>query len=188
MTKYAILICVLAFWSVESISGQCTNRYPSQDVRAAGDWSELPTWNAIEPKGLMKFDETICGHVVTVGGLRPDTSYKWKVVIGNSWTTNFGCTNNADCVFTSSSNGQVRFIFRYTNNQLSTDFNIESVDYTVNLECADKFSSKIVRAPGDHNVWLVPDDYVIMTLDPSICSYVLSLTGLTPNAEINWKV
>lgn len=88
----------------------------------------------------------------------------------------------------SNSNGQVRFIFTNSNNQLSTDFNIQSIDFTVSSTCADKFASKIVRAPGEHNFWLVPDDSVRMTLDTSICAYVLSLSGLSPKTNYNWKV
>lgn len=86
-----MLLVVLLLACVGSIMSQtCTNRYPSQDVRASGDWSEQPIWNALEPKGLMKYDQSVCGHVVTIGGLKPNTNYKWKVVIGNSWSSNFG--------------------------------------------------------------------------------------------------
>lgn len=78
---------------IGSIGAQtCTNRYSGQDVRASGDWSELPLWNAVEPKGLMKFDSTLCAHVVTVAGLKPNTNYKWKVVVGNTWSSSFGTT------------------------------------------------------------------------------------------------
>lgn len=41
-------------------ASSCINKFESKDVRAAGDWSDLPIWNAFEPKGKMTFDETNC--------------------------------------------------------------------------------------------------------------------------------
>lgn len=57
----------------------CTNRFDGKDVRAAGDWSLEPIWNAVEPNGLMTFNVADCSYYHVVGGLKPNTDYKWKV-------------------------------------------------------------------------------------------------------------
>ena len=75
-----------------SINGSesCTNRFEGKAVRVAGDWSPLPTWNALEPLGLMKYDSTNCEYTLTLAGLRPDNNYRWKIVIDGSWSQNYG--------------------------------------------------------------------------------------------------
>lgn len=71
---------------------------------------------------------------------------------------------------------------------MSTDYNVTSVDYTLNLPCVNSFSTKVVRAVGDFNKWLVPDNSVVMTFNPSMCAYLLDLKGLNPNTDYQWKV
>jgi hypothetical protein len=68
----------------------CNNPYEARIVRATGDWSTLPLWNAVEPNGLMKFVSAECSYAVTIGGLRPSTKYQWKVTLDNVWVTSFG--------------------------------------------------------------------------------------------------
>lgn len=99
-----------------------------------------------------------------------------------------GCGGGGNCGFTSSSSGQVRFIFYNSNNQLATDFNINHIDFTIETPCNNKFSSSIVRAAGDFNSWLTTDPDTQMYLNSSICAYVLNLSGLKPNAIYQWKV
>lgn len=92
MMKQFILLIVLLTKSMRS--QPCANKYATQNVRAAGDWSEPPLWNALEPKGLLKFDPNLCAHTASIGGLRPNTNYNWKIAVGDSWTMNFGSLDN----------------------------------------------------------------------------------------------
>lgn len=93
------LLCLLAL-IVASVFCQCPNNpHAGKDVRAAGDWSELPLWNHAEPKGLMTYDPVKCEYYHAVCGLRPNKSYKWKVTIGNSWNSNYGTNSyNAELI------------------------------------------------------------------------------------------
>ena len=43
----------------------CVNKFIDKDVRAAGDWSDAPLWNAFEPKGKMTFDEESCAYYLS---------------------------------------------------------------------------------------------------------------------------
>ena len=69
----------------------CVNRYNTKDVRASGSWS-VPDFDAADPLGLMTFNEEECFHSVVFSNLQPNTQYKWKVTIGNSWKENYGCS------------------------------------------------------------------------------------------------
>jgi hypothetical protein len=75
----------------------------------------------------MTFNEEECFHSVIFSNLKPDTQYKWKVVIANSWKENYGCSgaDGPNCLSVTNSAGQIRFIFKgdYSPPQLSTDFN-----------------------------------------------------------------
>lgn len=89
----------------------------------------MPIWNAAEPLGLMTYDDQTCLFSVSVANLKPNFQYKWKVVIGNTWTENYGCSglNGPDCVAKTNENGAIRFIFNpnTTPFQLTTDYNID---------------------------------------------------------------
>ncbi len=82
----------LLFLLLASIYGSesCSNRFEGKVVRAAGDWSPLPIWNALEPLGLMKYDTNTCEYTLTLAGLRPNNNYRWKIVIDGSWSQNYG--------------------------------------------------------------------------------------------------
>lgn len=58
----------------------CNNKFSGKQLRVTGDWSS-PAWNAADPNGLLKFDETSCLYTLAVGGLKPNTQYAWKVKI-----------------------------------------------------------------------------------------------------------
>lgn len=80
MNFYLKLNSFVIFLAIYASAAQsCSNRFEGKQLRAAGDWSALPLWNAVEPFGLLKFDAESCLYTVTVAGLRPDTQYKWKV-------------------------------------------------------------------------------------------------------------
>jgi hypothetical protein len=57
----------------------CTNPFSSRVVKATGDWT-VPTWNPSEPTSLMTFDSVACQYTLSVGGLRPNYYYSWKVI------------------------------------------------------------------------------------------------------------
>ena len=57
----------------------CSNKFNAKKVRAAGDWSASPNWNAVEPLGLMTFDESKCIYSVVLFKLRANFQYFWKV-------------------------------------------------------------------------------------------------------------
>jgi hypothetical protein len=80
ISKNIIAIFIATFVISSGLNAQeCVNKLANRIVRAAGDWTSLPQWNAAEPLGLMKFDEEKCVYTLAVGGLRPNTVYKWKV-------------------------------------------------------------------------------------------------------------
>ena len=59
----------------------CTNieKFVGKIIRAAGDWSPLPLWNAMEPLGLMNYDDKECRYTVVLNNLVPQKYYIWKV-------------------------------------------------------------------------------------------------------------
>jgi alpha-amylase len=117
--------------TVTTPTGCPTTAFTPKIVRASGDWSldagSGPIWNGAEPLGLMTLEAGTCNYVVIVKGLKPNTSYKWKVTINNAWAENYGCSgsNGPDCSFKSSSGGAVRFIMKVASPpQLTTDYNV----------------------------------------------------------------
>ena len=72
-------LAIIFIFSIFKYAIACNNRFEGKEVRAVGDWSPAPIWNAAEPLGLMRFDQSECIYTLTLGGLRPDTAYKWKV-------------------------------------------------------------------------------------------------------------
>ena len=84
-------------------------------------------WNGKEPLGLLTFDERTCEYDVIVRNLKPNFQYKWKMVVGNAWSENYGCTglNAADCSFKTNSIGAIRMIVKPVGPpQLKTDYNV----------------------------------------------------------------
>lgn len=55
----------------------CSNKYSNKNVRAIGEWNK---WVVIDPQNLMSLDESSCNYVLSVGGLKPSSSYLWKVM------------------------------------------------------------------------------------------------------------
>lgn len=88
----------------------------------------------------------------------------------------------------SSASGEIRFIFKPSTNQLSTDLGHSSCSVNLDLVCLDKFSGKSVRAVGEWNNWVVVESQNLMRLDTNLCEYVLPVIGLTANKLYDWKV
>lgn len=107
----------------------CSNNQAANVLRVTGDWTidagSSKLWDAVEPLGLLIFDEETCAYTLSVTGLKKSTPYKWKVTVNNGWDVNYGC-GNGNCAFASNSEGSVRFLVKPTHHQpaLSTDYNL----------------------------------------------------------------
>jgi hypothetical protein len=75
-------------------------------------------WDPADTKGQMKFDQSTCEYEKIVLGLPLNTHYEWKVAFNGHWGGDKGCNNNNNCVFNSSSSGDVLLIYDPYNDQL----------------------------------------------------------------------
>lgn len=82
-----IALCITICFGIATAQS-CSNSFQGRQLRATGDWSS-PSWNAVDPNGLLNFDTASCLYTLVVGGLRPNAQYKWKV----KYTKKFKKTN-----------------------------------------------------------------------------------------------
>ncbi len=88
--------------------------WSDETYRAVGDWAidagSTSNWSSIEPLGLIQpTNAQPCEYSVDIHGLQINKEYQWKVVIGDSWNVNWGCTGRGgpNCRFTTST-GSIR--------------------------------------------------------------------------------
>ncbi|PRP83097.1 hypothetical protein PROFUN_09776 [Planoprotostelium fungivorum] len=109
----AIVACVAAQIAYPN-NPECG--WGDQVYRAVGDWAmdagAGSNWDPSESRGVMTATHAqACEYKAKVSGLRPGKSYQWKVTIGGSYNTNWGCVgfNGPNCTFTADGNGRVVF-------------------------------------------------------------------------------
>ncbi|RNA38528.1 Alpha catalytic domain containing [Brachionus plicatilis] len=180
-----LAVCIAFFCE---LAQSCSNSFQGKQLRATGDWSS-PSWNALDPNGLLKFDEASCLYTLVVGGLKPNFKYFWKMAVDGTWAVNYGCSgfNGPNCAFTTDGDGVIRFKVKPDPIPvLTSDTVYSSVDVIV--KCGNKFSGKKVRAVGEWNKWVVVSENNVMLFDENSCNFILSVGGLSANTNYLWKV
>jgi len=102
-----ILLCLLFVAAAQDPYAQYSYcGWGGQTYRAVGDWD----WSPAGSTGVMRATNAQpCEYSVTIRGLNPNQSYKWKVTIGGTWEVNWGCygRSGGDCYFTPDSTGSI---------------------------------------------------------------------------------